>query len=148
MMKRDCGIPKSEAATEIARKLRSRSTKAEAFLWRFLRGKKMAGAKFRRQHPIGNYVVDFFCFELGLVIEVDGETHAARRGEDRKRQEVLESMGLKILRFTDAQVLYSTDAVLDRIGKDISEGRQSQAGRGVSKILPPISLRPGEKGCL
>jgi len=126
MKNTDHGAPKSEAATEIARKLRSQATNSEAFLWRFLRSKGIAGAKFRRQHPIGRYVADFFCFELGLIVEVDGTTHESRSAEDGKRQQELEALGLTVLRFGDAEVLNETDHVLKRITDAAEEMRKRQ----------------------
>jgi very-short-patch-repair endonuclease len=102
-------------STYRARQLRQRSTAAERLLWESLRGRALEGAKFRRQHPIGPYVVDFYCLEARLVIEADGGHHLARRRRDRLRDAYLRRAGLTILRFSNDQILADTDAVIARI---------------------------------
>ena len=73
-------------------------------LWNELKSRKMCGYRFMRQKPIGDYIVDFFCSKLRLVIEIDGESHDGRFCHDAERQKFLESMGLSVLRFNDADV--------------------------------------------
>ncbi len=99
---------------ERVRDLRKDSTEAEKFLWQFLRNRQVGNAKFRRQHQFGQFVLDFFCTEHSLAIEIDGSQHftpeEARR--DRARTAFLESKGVRLLRFTNVEVLTETNAVL------------------------------------
>ena len=83
---------------EIAREFRKEPTKGEAILWQALRGKKLDGVKFRRQQPVGYFVVDFYDSTYRLVIEVDGPIHDNQVEADRARQDILEVLGLNILR--------------------------------------------------
>jgi len=99
----------------VSRKLRHEPTTAEVILWYNVRRRQVEGARFRRQHPIGTYVVDFFCTELGLAIEVDGATHLDRERQDEKRQAKLESMGVTLLRFRDEEVLHGLGGVLETV---------------------------------
>jgi very-short-patch-repair endonuclease len=102
---------------ELARRLRSDQTDAEERLWRLLRGRQLGGFKFRRQHPLGPYVADFFCFEAGLVIELDGGGHAEeeQRTHDLVRDDALRSQGLRVVRVTNKDVLTRTEVVLQAI---------------------------------
>jgi len=90
-------------------------TEAERALWRHLRLRQISGYKFRRQQPIGKYIVDFVCFEKKLIIEVDGGYHADQLGYDAKRSEWLEKEGFRILRFWDNQVLEEVGSVKEVI---------------------------------
>ncbi len=99
----------------IARLLRRRPTNAEAVLWRHLRAKRFEGLKFRRQQPIGAYIVDFVCFERRLVIEVDGGAHALEEIKDRKRDSSLRGEGFRVLRFWNNDVFQNIDGVLETI---------------------------------
>ena len=94
-----------------ARQLRTAPTRAEAALWELIRGRRIGGWKFRRQHPIVGYVVDFYCPTLGLVIEVDGEFHKDRWSEDQLRTRHLEQLGVKVFRIRNEQVLTAPLAV-------------------------------------
>jgi len=80
-----------------------------------LRNRQLHGYKFRRQHAVERYVVDFFCHQAGLVIEIDGPIHQTQLAEDHERQQVLESMGYHVLRFTNDQVLHNPAQVLAQI---------------------------------
>ena len=93
-------------------------TDAELKLWYHLRNRKV-GVKFRRQYPIGNYIVDFVSFEARLVVEVDGGQHAESES-DKVRDRWMESQGFKILRFWNNEVLGNIEGVLDVIGNEIS----------------------------
>lgn len=104
----------SQYHTPIAKALRRRMTDTEQFLWRHLRAHRLHGIKFKRQQPIGSYIVDFVCFEARLVIEVDGGQHQACES-DRIRDTWLESQGFKVLRFWNHEVLTESVAVLERI---------------------------------
>jgi len=95
-----------------ARELRNNSTLAEVLLWNQLKGRQMRGYQFMRQKPIGNYIVDFFCSKLKLVIEIDGDSHIGKEDYDQKRQAHLEALGLSVLRFSDLDVKQNMDGVL------------------------------------
>src|SRR5215210_585989 len=87
-----------------ARDLRARETPVEDILWEELRGRRLDGMKFRRQHPIGAFVVDFCCAECRLVIELDGEIHANQRQQDTEREAVLALAGYRVIRFPNQSV--------------------------------------------
>lgn len=101
--------------TPLAKKLRREATDAERRLWAHLRAKQLNGKKFRRQQPIGNYIVDFICFEKKLIIEVDGGQHMKNEHYDNQRTEWLQEEGFKVLRFWNHEVLENTDGVLQVI---------------------------------
>jgi adenine-specific DNA-methyltransferase len=98
-----------------ARHLRKNMTDAERTLWRHLRLRQFAGYKFRRQQPIGKYIVDFVCFERKLVVELDGSQHSEELVYDLERSAWLEKQGFRILRFWDNQVFNETDGVKEAI---------------------------------
>jgi len=102
-----------------ARKLRRNQTDAEMFLWQLLRGRRLGGFKFRRQHPFGPYILDFFCMQRQLAIELDGGSHAqdAQASYDGERTAFLQKKGIQVLRFWDNQVFQETEAVLTVILK-------------------------------
>ena len=104
--------------TGLARNLRTQSTEAEKLLWKYLRSKQLEGFKFRRQQPIGNYIVDFVCFEKRLIIELDGGHHALDKGKDVERDTWLSAEGFKVLRFWNTDVLMNIDGVLETIRQD------------------------------
>jgi very-short-patch-repair endonuclease len=104
-----------ESNTYKARELRQKSTDAERLLWRHLRAKRLDGLKFRRQEPIGNYIVDFVCFDNQVIVEVDGGQHVKRKAEDEKRTRWLEEQGFKVLRFWNNNVLKNTEGVIRTI---------------------------------
>ena len=107
-----------------ARRLRRDSTEAERRLWKHLRDRQVAGAKFRRQMPIHPYVVDFVCLEAKLIVEVDGGQHA-EPGADRKRTTFLEGCGFRILRVWNHEVRENLDGVLLAIEMTLVDGRSS-----------------------
>ena len=98
-----------------ARELRSFQTFAENRLWQLLRGRKLAGLKFRRQVPIDRYIADFACFDLRLVIELDGPVHEDRYERDEQRTDVLRSLGWHVVRFDNEVVLAEPQRVLDAV---------------------------------
>ncbi|MBI2466731.1 MAG: endonuclease domain-containing protein [Candidatus Rokubacteria bacterium] len=100
-----------------ARQLRSSETDAERKLWWRLRGRQVLGAKFRRQHPVGPFIVDFCCPERALIAEVDGGQHATQADADRRRTAFLERQGYRVLRFWDNEVLRATEGVPQRIAE-------------------------------
>ncbi len=101
--------------TAKARQLRRQSTDAERKLWAILRNRQLTGYKFRRQVPMGSYIVDFVCFEKNIVVELDGGQHQAQRGYDGNRTQWLQSAGFRVIRFWNNQVLSETDGVVQAI---------------------------------
>jgi very-short-patch-repair endonuclease len=98
-----------------ARRLRSQPTAVEAMLWHAIRDRQLDGLKFRRQHPIGPFVVDFCCAERRLVIELDGAVHATQRDHDAAREALLITSGYYILRFANDEIHADLPAVLAAI---------------------------------
>jgi len=98
-----------------SRELRSNMTDAEQHLWRHLRMRQLNGLKFRRQHPCGNYILDFACIEMKLAIELDGSQHQQQIEYDKNRTEWLNSEGWKLLRFWNNEVLQTSENVLEAI---------------------------------
>ena len=106
----------SKLTQAAARRLRKEMTPAERTLWQILRNRQLDGAFFRRQHPVGPYIVDFICTKSGLVIEIDGDTHAAREATDAERTRWLqEQRHYKVIRFTNHDELKHTEAVIEEI---------------------------------
>ncbi len=98
-----------------AKHLRTHQTDAENELWQKLRNRKVLGLKFRRQYVIDPYIVDFVCIEQKLIIELDGGQHISQQVYDNRRSEYLNSLGFKVLRFWDHDVLLEIESVLDSI---------------------------------
>jgi adenine-specific DNA-methyltransferase len=98
-----------------ARKLRRDQTDVEAVLWKRLRSRQIAGVKFRRQHPVGPYIVDFCCIECRWIIEVDGGQHSKRENSDLKRTAFLQRSGYRVLRFWNNEVSTNMEGVLSEI---------------------------------
>ena len=107
--------------TSFARELRKSSTEAEKMLWRRLRLRQIGGYKFRRQQPVGAYIVDFVCFEKKLIVELDGGQHAERVSYDGERTAWLESQGFNVLRFWNHEVLGQIEAVKSVIYRALME---------------------------
>ena len=106
-----------------AYRLRQRETEAEQVLWERLRRKQVLGLKFRRQHPVSKYVLDFYCHRTRLGVEIDGEYHdtTAQQLYDKLRTEALEVLEIKVIRFTNKEVLEHTDAVVAEIERVLRE---------------------------
>ena len=104
-----------------ARALRKRETWAEKLMWRWLRDRRFSGYKFRRQHPIGDYVLDFFCEEAELNIELDGSQHGFpnRRKHDEEREKFLKSRGIKTLRFWNSHLRRNAQSIRDTIFNEL-----------------------------
>ena len=117
-------MEKRREETTLARGLRKRQTDAERALWNKLRSKQIEGVKFRRQQPIGPYIVDFVSLERKLIIEIDGGQHNERkvREEDQEREEWLKEKGYQTLRFWNNDVLTNIEGVLERIKENL-EGK-------------------------
>ncbi|MBU1664418.1 MAG: DUF559 domain-containing protein [Gammaproteobacteria bacterium] len=98
-----------------SRQLRSHQTDAESLLWHVLRGRNLLGFKFRRQHPMDRYILDFYCAEAGLAIELDGGQHGEQAAYDAQRSAFLKAKGINVLRFWNSELLAQTEAVLEEI---------------------------------
>ena len=105
--------------TDRARSLRARQTKTESLLWSVLRAKQLGGFKFRRQHPIGPYFADFACVAQRVVIEIDGGYHDLVGEADLQRQTDLQSMGWRVIRFSDVEVEEDVEAVARSIAMQL-----------------------------
>ena len=103
---------------ERARELRQPQTAAEQKLWSALRNRQLGGFKFRRQHPIDRFIVDFFCHECALVVEVDGDSHVTQVEYDHARSEWLNDRGYHVVRFTNQEVERQLPAVLEVIWQE------------------------------
>ncbi|HKL44549.1 MAG TPA: endonuclease domain-containing protein [Candidatus Absconditabacterales bacterium] len=104
-----------------ARENRKNLTKSEGLVWHMILKNKNLGVKFVRQRMIGNYIVDFYSKELNLVIEIDGESHNYKFSYDQKRKKYLDGLGVKVLVYTDEQVLSNLEGVFKSIGSYVSE---------------------------
>ena len=110
-------IAYNPALKEKASELRKNSTKTEILLWKFLKGKQLHGYDFHRQKPIDEFIVDFFCFDLMLAVEIDDGSHIGNEKYDAFRQQKLERLGISFLRFKDDDVYYNCDWVVKEIEK-------------------------------
>ena len=108
-----------------ARQLRRDSTEAEQILWGALRNRQLGGYKFRRQTPIGRYIVDFVCKERRLIVEMDGSQHLEEGVYDRVRTEFLESLGYRVLRIWNYEALSDLESVADAILLELERGGPS-----------------------
>lgn len=105
-----------------AREMRREATEPERRLWSKLRRKQLDGYKFRRQHPIGRFIVDFYCHQARLVVEVDGASHAFEEEYDAARTAWLEAQGLRVIRFHNRTVMENLEGVLQMIWTTCQEG--------------------------
>ena len=117
----DEGDMKRKSSTASAKEMRKNFTDAELKLWKRLRNRLTDGEKFRRQQPIGKYIVDFVCQERKLVVEVDGGQHGEQIAYDNERTAWLESEGYRVLRFWNNEVLEDVEIVLDVIVRALGE---------------------------
>ncbi len=111
----------SSPETRRARALRQNATESEKRLWYRIHSRQLNGHKFRRQHPVGRYVVDFACVELKLVVEIDGGQHAEQADADLKRTRELESLGYTVIRFWNNEVLGNIEGVLETLTLTLSQ---------------------------
>ena len=123
--------PVSKGAPERIRELRQAQTEAEQRLWRLLRHRRFQGSKFRRQHPITPYILDFYCHEARLGIEVDGGQHndPETRRQDAARTVFLASKGVTVLRFWNHEVLQHGQAVLEQLDEALTSRKRGGCGR-------------------
>jgi len=105
----------SDETKKRAKELRSNSTVPERILWDALRGRNVGGLKFRRQHPIEPYIVDYYCADARLVVELDGDSHNGREEYDRERSDHLRRLGLTIMRVANDDVSNNLDGVAEAI---------------------------------
>jgi len=112
-MRETTNPPLPSRSRNFARRLRQSQTEAEIRLWTFLRGSRLSGFKFRRQHPVPPYVLDFYCDDAKLAVELDGSQHT--EVTDLERTRALQSKGIRVLRFWDNDALSRTEAVLEAI---------------------------------
>ena len=118
------------------RELRKKQTKSESVFWELVRGKKFLDLKFRRQHQIGHYIVDFYCHSEKLVIEFDGEVHNTpeQKKKDEKRDQYLTTLGNKVLRFTNKDFLNNPQNTLERIAKSFSPPGRDEKEGSITKV--------------
>jgi very-short-patch-repair endonuclease len=126
-------------SAETARRLRRDMTEAEKAMWRLLRSRQLAGYKFRRQEPVGRYIVDFVCFSHKLVVEVDGGQHADATAYDQRRTRFFLDEGFQILRLWNNEVLENRDGVCARIAEVLS--RSTPHPPGAVRRAPPSPTR-------
>lgn len=131
----------SSTLKQNSKRLRRNETDAERKLWMHFRSRQMNGFKFRRQQPIGRYIVDFFCPEQRLVIELDGGHHADQVQADQRRTEFLTKAGYRVLRFWDNEVLTDTEAVLQKIVNELNHPSPSPLPQGARE-----GMRGSDKG--
>jgi len=116
-------LKQAPKATRIARNLRLRESWGERLMWAWLRDQRFSGYKFRRQHPLGPYILDFFCNRAKLDIEVDGFQHGSPENQvtDASRDAFLENQGIKILRFWSSHVRRDKQAIRDKIWQNLQQ---------------------------
>ena len=108
-----------EIKKKFARTLRKEQTKTEKMVWELIRNRKFKGFKFRRQHVVEGFILDFYCHELRLGIELDGLIHLRRKDYDELRQEIIESEGIKIIRLTNKEISDNKRSVLKKIEETV-----------------------------
>ena len=124
-------LRKAESGTQRARQLREDQTPPEGILWKELRSSRLGGFKFRRQHPVGRYVLDFYCHSAGLAIEVDGSSHSGdRKLKDIRRDAWLNARGILVMRVTASEVSKDLDSVLQTVLRRCRERKEAiETGR-------------------
>ena len=140
----------SASAIERARRLRGDMTVSELRLWTRLRGEQIDGYRFRRQVPIGPYIVDFACPRLKLIVEVDGGQHAVGAERDGERTSWLESRGYRVLRFWNNDVLDELEGVVETIRSEIPSGSRTgrvvDAANRIGTVKDPLPNPPRKGG--
>jgi leucyl-tRNA synthetase len=142
-MKTNMHVSASPRLFGFARKMRNNPTAAEAILWSRLRGKQ-TGFKFRRQHPFSNYVVDFYCYALKYVIEVDGDIHeeSLHQMEDEQRDFDLEAKGILVQRFSNEEVLHDIETVMLQIHNTLAMLKKKYQNIDADSFPKPYFLPP------
>ena len=131
----------SQLALMKAKELRKNCTDAEKFMWELLRAKRFCGLKFKRQQPIGNYIVDFICLDKRLIIELDGGQHNEKENKikDNNRTKYLENLGYKVIRFWNNDVLQNIDGVVSEIINSLPPARGRARERGNVLFIPCLN---------
>jgi leucyl-tRNA synthetase len=127
---------------EKAKENRNNPTEAEAVLWQYLRSKKLGGHKFRQQHIIDDYIVDFVCLKKGLVVEVDGKYHEETEAYDKERTLALEEKGFEVIRFKNEEVIGNIESVLKKIEQKLKDKTSLSFGEGQRERIEVFSTRP------
>jgi len=125
-----------------ARELRKQMTHAEKQLWKRIRKRQLDGLYFRRQQILGGFIVDFYCDEIGLVIEVDGNVHAQQVEYDKERDEILKGLDLAVVRVTNDEVIRDPADAISRILTAANHRRRHRA----AKQVPPLPPGEGDRG--
>lgn len=120
-----------------ARAMRSEMTPPEAKLWHHLRARRFHGVKFSRQVLVGPYIADFAAREVGLVIELDGDSHGSQVTYDERRTAMIEGQGYKVIRFTNRDVLENVDGVLEMIGMALNTAPLPNRGQSHAPLTTP-----------
>ncbi|MBI2355569.1 MAG: endonuclease domain-containing protein [Deltaproteobacteria bacterium] len=142
-------LPYNKNLTERARENRKAPTPAESKIWnKVLRMRQFADHKFLRQKPIDNYIVDFYCSELRLVIEIDGDSHAESVEYDAERTRVLQSLGLTVIRYTNDDVIRNIQGIYDNLSERIEKltPLAPLIRGGLKTCLSPSLIAPPDKG--
>ncbi|MFN0039048.1 MAG: DUF559 domain-containing protein [Burkholderiales bacterium] len=140
-------MPDQKPLVGIAKCLRREMTDAERVLWREVRAHRFAGFKFKRQEPLGLYVVDFVCYQARLIVELDGGQHAQQQEADAQRTRLLESRGFRVLRFWNHDVLKNIEGVMNEIEKSlIPPSPQPSPARGEGVLTAAPSARSAIEG--
>ena len=132
----------NRASNERARSLRTTQTVSEGLLWSVLRARQLCGLKFRRQHPIGPWIVDFACPQQMLVVEVDGGYHDNVVENDLKRQRHLESLGWKVIRIGDKDVEVDAEAVARAIARELNVEYEFRPRKATRSGMRHIRTQP------
>ena len=111
----------SQATFEKAKHLRNKQTAEEIILWEKLNKKQILNVRFRRQHPINIYIVDFYCHKAKLVLELDGKIHLKGKEYDKERTEIIESFGIRVIRFKNEDLLNDIDKIVDEIRYNVNQ---------------------------
>jgi very-short-patch-repair endonuclease len=131
-------IPYNPKLKELARELRKNSTLSEVLFWQKVKGKSFK-YEFHRQVPLDNFIVDFYCHELMLAIEIDGSSHDEKQDYDQNRQFILENLGVKFLRFEDIDVKKKMPWVLEELQIWIENYEREHSGNDTENIPLPLS---------
>jgi very-short-patch-repair endonuclease len=126
----------SREVQQVAKQMRRDMTPAERVLWLALRGGKLRGLRWRAQHPVGQFVLDFYCPACRLAVELDGAHHNAQQEQDAARTTFLQAYGCRVLRFPNAQVLANLDSVLQAIAEAVEFPPPRLGGPGGASVLP------------
>lgn len=141
-MKNERRIRTSAGIQLRAKELRQEMTPAEKVLWQFLRNRQLGGLKFRRQHPLGPFIADFYCAERRLVIELDGDIHNFQKEEDEQRTRQFEEFGYRVIRFQNEQIETNIASVL----REISEACHLPSPAHGKRVGNEGKMKVGDEG--